>query len=380
MKGISLSLIILLCPIPALPQTPPAIALQPVIEGLNKPLFLTPDPAGRLYVVEQGGLIHALDGAGRTLFLDLRDYITDRGSEQGLLGLAFHPQYPGRNEVFVFYTAKGSGANTLARVVPNPNAPREARPSGLGVMLAIPSPAANHNGGMIAFGPDGMLYIGTGDGGGAGDPFGNAQNLKSLLGKLLRIDPDGGSPYGIPDGNPYKGHPGAHGEIWALGLRNPWRFSFDRATGDVWIADVGQNRYEEINHLRAGVAGRNFGWNAMEGRECFPIGKLCRASRYHQPVAVYGHDQGCSVTGGYAYRGKSIPGLAGIYLFADYCSGRLWGLWPKGRGQHEMRLLQETRLRISSFGEDRDGEVYVIDHQGGRIYRIVAGGVRDGGR
>lgn len=374
MKRILLLLMLALWPACLLAQSAPKLILEPLIEGLQKPLFLTHDPTGRLHLVEQGGLIHALDGAGRTLFLDLRDYITDRGNEQGLLGLAFHPRYPERNEVFVFYTARGDGANTLARVVPNPNAPREARPPGLEVMLSIESPAANHNGGMIAFGPDGMLYIATGDGGGAGDPWGNAQNLASPLGKLLRIDPDAARPYAIPDDNPYANHPAARGEIWAFGLRNPWRFSFDRMTGDLWIGDVGQNRFEEINRLPAGSRGWNFGWNRMEGNECFPPRSRCTPGRHKPPVAAYGHDQGCSVTGGYIYRGRRIPQLAGTYLFADYCSGRVWGLRPH-EGAFEMRELLQTGLRISSFGEDAAGELYVIDHQGGRVFRIAP---RDG--
>jgi glucose/arabinose dehydrogenase len=242
------------------------------------------------------------------------------------------------------------------------------------VLLTVKQPFANHNGGQLAFGPDGYLYIGMGDGGSAGDPFRNGQKMDALLGKLLRIDVGSGvRPYAVPVANPFSGKKGAAPEIWALGLRNPWRFSFDRKTGDLFIADVGQNAYEEVNvQPAASKGGENYGWNVMEGMHCFRS-KTCAGSGMVLPVAEYDHDSGCSVTGGMVYRGRAFPLLDGIYLYGDYCSGRVWGMRRSGE-QWLVKELARTRFSISTFGEDEDGELYIADHDGGGIYRIESTG------
>jgi glucose/arabinose dehydrogenase len=242
------------------------------------------------------------------------------------------------------------------------------------VLLTIDQPYANHNGGGLAIGPDGLLWIATGDGGSGGDPLGAGQDLDTLLGKLLRIDPRpvNGTPYGIPADNPFVDRDGARGEIWAYGLRNPWRFSFDPATGDLWIGDVGQGSVEEINRWPAGAApGPNFGWNVMEGSACFEPAEGCSTDGLVLPVAEYGHDRGCSVTGGHVYRGSDVPGLAGTYLFSDYCSGTIWG-FDAGADPATPRTLAESGGAVVSFGEDEAGELYAVDLAGGRIMRIVA--------
>ncbi|MEJ2060983.1 MAG: PQQ-dependent sugar dehydrogenase [Gammaproteobacteria bacterium] len=345
-----------------------------VADGFNRPLFVTTagDGSGRLYVVEQGGRIYSMTRGGeeRELFADVGNLITQRGFEQGLLGLAFAPRYRENGRLFLYYTRDPDGAVTLAEF--RRGADGRLDPDSRQVLLTIPEPASNHNGGMLAFGPDGYLYLGPGDGGRGGDPWGNAQNRDVLLGKLLRIDVSQGKGYRIPPDNPFVNKPGMRPEIWAYGLRNPWRFSFDRRTGDLWIADVGQNAWEEIDHQPRGEGGRNYGWNRMEGLHCYPEGRLCDSSGLVLPVAEYAHDKGCSVTGGYVYRGAAIPSLAGVYVFGDYCSGRVWGLWPeekdKGKG-YDMRLLMQTGFRITSFGEDARGELYLVDQRGG-IYRL----------
>src|SRR5262249_49835320 len=229
------------------------------------------------------------------------------------------------------------------------------------------------NGGMLAFGPDGYLYVGLGDGGSAGDPWGNAQNRSVLLGKLLRLKVDGDEPYTIPADNPWPhGEDQARPEIWAYGLRNPWRFSFDRATGDLYIADVGQNAYEEIDFQPAGsTGGQNYGWNIREAAHCFQADS-CQTSGLVEPISEYAHDQGCSIIGGYVYRGAAFPALQGLYIFGDYCSGRIWSLSRNTAGQWQQRKLLDSRLSISSFGEDAAGELYVVD-LGGAIYRVTAG-------
>jgi glucose/arabinose dehydrogenase len=233
--------------------------------------------------------------------------------------------------------------------------------------LEIEQPFANHNGGLNKFGPDGFLYIGMGDGGAAGDPFNFAQNLESLLGKFLRIDIEK-EPYAIPQDNPFVGRADAQGEIWAYGLRNPWRFSFDRCTGRLFAGDVGQDRIEEIDLIEKG---KNYGWRIMEGSQCFDPPSLCNTQGLELPIAEYDHSLGCSVTGGYVYRGTQFPTLIGHYLFGDYCSGRIWSLAEDPQGRWTMRQLIDSPFSISSFGEDEQGELYVI-HYGGAIYRVTA--------
>ncbi|WP_456448453.1 PQQ-dependent sugar dehydrogenase [Deinococcota bacterium DY0809b] len=338
------------------------VGLEPVAAGLEKPLFLTQEPGGPLLVLEQRGRILALAGTQKTLWLDVRGRVSCCG-ERGLLGLAFHPDYTKNRRFFLNYTDR-RGRTVIEEY-------RGGRP--YRVLLTIDQPYANHNGGHLAFGPDGYLYIGTGDGGSGGDPQGNAQNPRSLLGKMLRIDVDRGNPYAVPEDNPFVANPRYRPEIWALGLRNPWRYSFDRATGDLFIADVGQNKWEEVDYVPAPMStsgGWNFGWNVMEGNHCFKPAKNCKRAGLVPPILEYGHDQGCSITGGYVYRGQAIPDLVGAYLYGDYCSGKIWAArWTGNRW--ESRLLLQTKLRIGSFGEDAAGEVYVVDHGGGAVYRLV---------
>jgi glucose/arabinose dehydrogenase len=351
-----------------------SLTLEPILTGLRSPLFVTapPDGSGRLFVVEQGGTVRIARG-GQLLpqpFLDISGQVV-AGGERGLLGMAFHPRYVENGRFFVMYTARGDGDNTVAayRVSAEPD---RADPGSGRVLLAIDDFAANHNAGMLAFGPDGYLYVGTGDGGGAGDPQRTSQNRNALLGKMLRLDVDSGDPYGIPRDNPFVGQSGARPEIWATGLRNPWRYSFDRATGDLWIADVGQNQLEEINVQPAGSrGGENYGWSIMEGTRCFREGS-CNRDGLTMPVYEYSRDDGCSVTGGYVYRGRSQPALAGVYLVGDYCSGRIWALYRDAAGAWQRAQLADTDFSISSFGEDADGELYLTDLRGGGVYLLRA--------
>ena len=350
------------------------IKLQPAAEGLQRPTFVTSagDGSGRLFVVEKAGTIAILRDGKRDPrpFLDITPLVGSSGSEQGLLGLAFHPNYAADGRLFVYYTAR-NGDNTLARYHVSGD-PDVADPSSGTVLFAVPDPAPNHNGGMLAFGRDGYLYVGMGDGGSGGDPWGNGQNRGVLLGKLLRLDVDKGDPYGIPPDNPFAAESGARGEIWAYGLRNPWRFSFDRASGDLYIADVGQNQYEEINFQPAGEpGGRNYGWNIREATHCFRE-QGCQTAGLVDPVYEYDHSQGCSITGGYVYRGAAIPALRGSYVFGDYCSGTIWALSRAGGGQWQARQLAKTSLSISSFGEDEAGELYVVD-LAGVLYHVAQG-------
>ncbi|BCR05699.1 hypothetical protein DESUT3_27680 [Desulfuromonas versatilis] len=303
-------------------------------------------------------------------FLDIADRVL-AGGERGLLGLAFPPGFAQKGYFYVNYTRAGDGATVVSRFFLSAD-PDLALPGSEQILLSVPQPFSNHNGGQLAFGPDGFLYIGLGDGGSGGDPLGNGQNLGELLGKLLRLDVESGAaPYGIPAGNPFALDPAARDEIWASGLRNPWRFSFDRLTGDLFVADVGQERWEEINFQEvASPGGANFGWNVLEGPDCFSPAAGCVApARNVAPVAAYGHDLGCSVTGGYVYRGPGNPDLQGIYLYGDFCSGRIWGLRPVGGGWAN-QLLVDSAFSISAFGEDEAGRVYLADYAAGEIFRI----------
>jgi len=349
-----------------------------VAGGFDAPLFVAtaPDASGRLYVVEQPGQIMVVGADGRTApdpFLDIRDRVSQDGGERGLLGLAFHPAYAANGRLFVYYVDRA------ARIVVAEFHRRDATHADGGserVLLRIDhSQYPNHDGGMIAFGPDGMLYIGTGDGGGAGDPLGNGQNPGTLLAKLLRIDVDGAAPYAVPSGNPFVGRSGFRPEVWAYGLRNPWRFSFDRATGALYVGDVGQNLWEEIDVAPRGAGGQNYGWHVMEGRHCYEPAVGCSQAGITLPVAEYGHDQGCAVMGGYVYRGPSIPSLDGWYLFGDYCSGRIWGIRADAalRGPATPRLLLQAGTQIRSFGQDQRGEVYVVGGSGD-VYRLAPAG------
>jgi glucose/arabinose dehydrogenase len=365
--------------------TPPVATAQPtafvpgnvnltftrVARGLSKPVFATHsgDGSGQLFIVEQTGRVRVIRKGvmQATPFLDLRSKISN-GSERGLLGLAFHPDYRTNGKFYVNYTNK-AGATVVAEYYRSAtNASRAGTKTK--TILKIAQPYANHNGGMLAFGPDGYLYVGMGDGGSAGDPGNRAQNVNSLLGKMLRLNVNTKKAFTVPPSNPYVGRAG-HDLVWSIGLRNPWRFSFDRANGDLWIGDVGQNRYEEINHLAGSTRGRgaNYGWRQLEGNACFKPATGCRKTGKTMPVAVYGHGGNCSVTGGYVYRGLTYPDLAGVYLFGDFCSGRIWGLDSAGPNTQSPVLLKDTALMISSFGEDQAGNVYVVD-LAGSVYRI----------
>lgn len=342
--------------------------LRPVATGLVAPVGLVdaPDGVERMYVVEQGGRIRTFtpDGPLRT-FLDVSDRVT-AGGEQGLLGLAFHPRYGANGRFFVNYTDLNGDTVIAEYRAEGPT----AEASSERIVLTFDQPFGNHNGGQLAFGPDGYLYIGTGDGGSAGDPENNGQRLDTLLGKLLRIDVDrtSAAAYAIPRDNPFD-EPDARPEIWAYGLRNPWRFSFDRVTGDLWIADVGQSAHEEVNLEVAGSdGGRNYGWRPVEGPACFESG--CDLDAYAAPLFTYSHKLGCSITGGYVYRGRAYPNLRGAYLFGDYCSGNVWAIPSNARGATDPAPLLDTDFSISSFGEDEAGELYLVDAASGTIFRV----------
>jgi glucose/arabinose dehydrogenase len=359
-------------------QPTPVVGLTQVASGFNLPLLVTHDGVhgNRLYVVEQEGLIRLVIGGvvQPTPFLDVGTIITHSGNEQGLLGLAFHPDYATNGFFYIAYTASGSGANTVARYRVSPTNPDVADPTSRQVLVAIPDSRSNHNGGMLAFGPDRHLYFGAGDGGGAGDPDNNAQDLGELLGKILRFDVTSspGQVYSIPADNPFVDVPGARDEIWALGKRNPWRFSFDRATGDLFIADVGQGEWEEINRQpAASEGGENYQWSCREGFHDFNTSRDCSQGASTPPILEYDHSAGNgSVTGGYVYRGEAFPAMRGLYFYADFCSGRIWtASRPAGTWVQTLRL--DSSLSISSFGEDLAGELYVTDLGGGGIYRVV---------
>jgi len=367
---------------PALPSPSPApfdpialsLTLTPFAAGFDALTFLTHagDGSGRLYVVEQFGRVWLLEADGTRLpepFIDIRSRII-AGGERGLLGIAFHPSYSDNGRLFVNYTDLNGDTVVAeyARVSQTAADPASER-----IVLTVDQPFSNHNGGMIAFGPDGYLYVATGDGGGAGDPLDAGQDRRTRLGKLLRIDVDGGEPYAIPADNPFVDESDALPEIWAYGLRNPWRFSFDRELGTLFIADVGQSGWEEVNAAPPGSGGLNFGWSLFEGPDCRRGD--CDPAGLTLPVAWYARDAGhCSVTGGYAYRGTLHPELSGAYLLADYCSGTIWGLdaAAAAAGQEvSLHELAQAGFRPTSFGEDEAGELYLVG-QGGEILLIGA--------
>jgi glucose/arabinose dehydrogenase len=348
-----------------------ALSMLPFAPSLKSPVFLTyaRDQSGRLFIVEQPGTIRILE-KGKLLeapFLDIKERVLF-GGEQGLLGLAFHPAYRLNGRFFVNYTRKDDGATVVAEYRRSEQADRAGREER--VLVSIPQPYPNHNGGMIAFGPDGYLYIGMGDGGSRGDPQNRAQNKNDLLGKLLRIDVNNLVPYGIPTDNPFVGGK-ERPEIFAMGLRNPWRFSFDRETGDLWLADVGQNKWEEVNVVRKGG---NYGWRVMEGVHCFNLPEPCGKENFTSPVLEYDHQGGrCSIIGGYVYRGRAIPALVGTYLYGDFCSGEMLLVRTNQGGQVSGEpWVLKTNASISSFGEDENGEIYLLDHKGA-VYQLAPG-------
>lgn len=360
---------------------PFTLTLDHVVTAPNQITFLTHagDGSGRLFLVEKQGRILIIED-GSILsepFLDITGKVKPDEYEQGLLSVAFAPNYETSGVFYVNYTTKATGTldagtTVIERYQVSAGDANVADPTSAETVLTIDQPATNHNGGQLHFGPDGYLYVGTGDGGGSGDPNENAENLNTLLGKMLRLDVTGEATYTIPSDNPFVEVPSARGEIWAYGLRNPWRFSFDRQSGDLYIADVGQNGWEEVNFQPADSAGgEHYGWDTMEGAHCYEPPSGCDTSGKVLPVTEYDHDLGHSVTGGYVYRGATYPTIAGRYFFADFGTGRIWGLTRNGTTWERTEHLN-TDLNISSFGEDEDGELYVLDI-GGDVYRLGIG-------
>jgi glucose/arabinose dehydrogenase len=364
-------------PIPGLTPVP-GIRLERVFPKLDfqrlTNLAQPDDGQSHIFVTEQPGQIHVFSDDPETtyteVFLDIRDRVSESGNEEGLLGLAFDPKYSTNGHFYVYYSASSPRRSVLSRFSVNQSDLNTADLSSETIILEIPQPYKNHNGGQIAFGPDGYLYIGLGDGGSSGDPMGNAQNVSTLLGTILRIDVRSVSKnksYGIPSDNPFVGIKGARKEIWAYGLRNPWRFSFDATTGLLWTGDVGQRKWEEVDIVKKGL---NYGWNTMEGGHCFSPTNNCDTTNLELPVTEFAHTEGCSITGGYVYRGNGIPWLLGTYVYGDYCSGKIWGLHYDGGSVIEHSMLLDSNLSITSFGQGLYGELYVLSRNSG-IYRIL---------
>ena len=333
------------------------------------------DGTDRLFLVLQPGQVLVFpddqDVSSPPTFLDIGARVNDTGREEGLLGLAFDPDYALNGRFYVYYSASGPRRSVISRFSTTSGDPNKADRDSERVILEVAQPYSNHNGGHLVFGPDGYLYIGLGDGGKAGDPHGNGRNTFTLLGSILRIEVDtidARGAYSVPPDNPFAGvGGGVREEIWAYGLRNPWRFTFDRLTGELWAADVGQDEYEEVDVIQPGL---NYGWNTMEGAHCFRPPSGCDREGLEMPVIEYGRDGGCSVTGGYVYRGSRLPSLYGAYVYGDFCSGKIWALRHDGTRIMEHLELVDSDLTISSFGEDRDGELYILSFDK-KIYRLV---------
>jgi glucose/arabinose dehydrogenase len=388
---------------PAAPAAWPVISLDQLASGLQAPVYVTNagDNSGRIFIVEQTGVVRIVHNGNLLTksFLDISDRVRYNG-EEGLLSLAFPPDYARKGYFYVYYTRKGETNNQVSRFHLTSDS-NVADPSSEEQILTLNHPGqTNHNGGLLVFGPDGYLYIGTGDGGGGGDPSRNAQNPDSLLGKLLRIDteyayqqmPKGsnllylpilfssieappGPAYKIPANNPFVNQNGTRPEIWALGLRNPWRYSFDRQTQDLYIADVGQDTWEEIDLQPAGSQGGvNYGWNILEGKHCYNASSCTPPANYSPPIAEYNHgtndSTGCAITGGYVYRGSAYPAMQGIYIYGDYCSRTVWGL-QNNAGAWETHTFLKAPGGITSFGEDQSGELYLTSSNG-VVYQVVS--------
>ena len=360
---------------PADPGEEPDLGLEFVAGDFAFPLALTAPPGdSRLFVVEKGGRIRIVSGGATVAepFLDVSALVSG-GDEQGLLGLAFHPDYSQNGRFYVNYTDLNGATRIVGYRVSS--SPDRADAGSADLLLTIPRPSTNHNGGALAFGPDGFLYIAVGDGGAAADPEGTGQNISDLAGSILRIDVNGAMGYTIPATNPFVAQAGARGEVWSYGLRNPWRISFDRQTGDLYIADVGQNNLEEVNVSTSSSGGgraSNYGWSITEGTACF-CDPGCDPADFVLPVVEYDHDDGCSVTGGYVYRGSAMPGLVGRYFYADFCSGFVRSFRFSGDEATDEREWPDlgTVGQISSFGEDSSGELYILAGGDGSVYRIV---------
>jgi glucose/arabinose dehydrogenase len=358
------------CPDNGAPFSQVHLRLKPIIKGMVQPLGLNHagDHSNRIFVVEQRGVIWIIENGKKreTPFLDIQNKIT-AGGEMGLLGLAFHPGYSENHRLFVNYTEKSffKGIRSIIAEYKTGTDSNKVDPGTEQILLSVSQPFTNHKGGNLVFGPEGYLYIGFGDGGSGNDPLGNGQNLNTLLGKMLRIDIDHssiGTFYGIPPDNPFVGRKNALPEIWAYGLRNPWRYSFDALTGKLYVGDVGQKAREEIDIIQKG---KNYGWNIMEGNICTPgVNPNCQRNGLELPILDYGRTEGTAVIGGYVYRGDEIPSLCGVYVYGDFGNGRIWGLRYNGKSVTEQHLLLETHLQISSFGEDENHGLYVIDYNG----------------
>lgn len=371
-------------PFPGFPPPPVALALEQVVGELNRPVYLTaaPDVAERLFIVEQEGriLVHEAGALQKVPFLDLTALVGSIEGERGLNALAFHPDHSNNGFFYVGYTDT-VGTTVFARYQRRVDNPLLADPGSAVIVLSIPQPENTHNGGMLAFGADGYLYLALGDGGGINDPDGNAQSLSTLLGKILRIDVDRAMPYAVPPDNPFVGVAGAREEIWAYGLRNPWRMSFDRMTGDLWIADVGQFTMEEINFQSAeSPGGENYGWRVREGTICRPGETECDLPGAVDPLYAYARFATKAIAGGYVYRGQAIPDLSGTYFFSDIVSGLVFSLRRENDGTvtvaSETQNLQDGQslfADVVSFGEDGHGELYLVDNRGGTVYKMVAG-------
>ena len=382
MRKAFLFIVLLLISIPAFSQEQAApdsssVTLTMVANGYTRPLLVTNagDGSNRLFVVEQTGVIWVIEDGTLldTPFLDVSDLISPdalnlRGySERGLLGLAFHPNYEENGQFYINYTDLG-GDTVVARYFVSEDDPNVADPNSVSTVLTQFQPYPNHNGGHMEFGPDGYLYIAFGDGGSGGDPQGYAQSLNTLLGKILRIDVDNGDPYSVPEDNPFVGQENTAPEIWAYGLRNPWRFSFDSETGDLYIADVGQGDYEEVDFQPADSSGgENYGWKVYEGTHPYTGGELSDAV---MPVAEYDHSEGASISGGYVYRGTQLPELQGVYFYGDFGSGTIWYLYRDAAGNWQSDVfIRNSGHSISSFGVDEQNELYLVDYSGS-IYRF----------
>ncbi len=356
----------------------PNLELEVFASGFSLPVDIAHAGDSRLFIAEKAGRIRIIDANGNTLaqpFLDIDARVNSQASERGLLGLAFHPDYADNGHFFVNYT-NNSGDTRISRFSVSAGNPDQADPNSELILLEVDQPFNNHNAGDLNFGPDGYLYFGLGDGGSANDPGNRSQNRQTLLGKMLRVDVDNGNPYSIPEDNPFADDDFTLDEIWAIGLRNPWRFSFDRLTGAMWIADVGQDRWEEVNYQEPGSeGGQNYGWRCYEGPDPFNTGGCPPQSEYTFPVHSYSNTSsvGCSITGGFVYRGSQYPDLYSYYIYADYCSGRFWALAPDGQGGWEnTEVANLDNTEFVTFGEDSQGELYAAAIGDGIIYRLAA--------